>query len=143
MFAAKRQIAELRKILNRLRLVVGRFAVNHAANHPFADGMVVDHVFFNQPRNHVSLDVRVKHMRAAVELNVHERLLGAHADATDADDLRREFVLGDFLFDGLKRFARPGCNAASAHADINHGASFRAGGECLLKFFAERRQVVE
>src|SRR5208283_2259207 len=63
LFAGEWQVTELRDVLNRLRLVGGRFGFGHAADGPFPDRPAVDDVFLDQTRHHVGLDVGIKHMR--------------------------------------------------------------------------------
>ena len=143
LFAGKRQVTELRDVLNRLRLVGGRFGFGHAADGPFPNGPAVDDVFLDQTRHHVGLDVGIEHMRTAVELDVHERFLGAHADAPDARNRHCKFPANEFLLYGLHRLARAGRNAAGAGADKDGGASSGAGGQRLLALFPQLRQVLD
>lgn len=119
MLAGEWQVAELQKILDCLRLVGRRFAVGHRANDPFAHGPLASTICPRQARDHVGLNIRVKNMRPAIELDVDQRFLRAHADATDADDPRSKFSARDFLFDGVQRLVRAGGDAASARADVN------------------------
>ena len=143
LFAGERQVTKLRDVLNRLRLVGGRFAFGRAADGPFPNGPAVDDVFLDQTLHHVGLDVGIKHMRTAVELDVHKRFLGAHADAADARHGYREFPATEFLLDGLHRLARAGGNAAGASADKDGRASPGASGQRPLALFAQLRQVLD
>ncbi len=129
----------MRDVLNRLRLVGGRFGLGHAADGPFPDGPAVDDVFLDQTGHHVGLDIGIKHMRTAVELDVHEWFLGAHPDAADARNRHCEFPASKFLLDSVHRLARAGGNAARAGADKDGGAR----GQRLLELFAQLGQVLD
>jgi len=137
------EIAERRERLDGLRFIGGRVAFRNAADHPLADGGEVDHVLLNQARHHVRQDIGIEHVGTAVELDIHQRLLGAHAETAHADQLHGQAVVGDLLFNRREGVARAGGDAAGAGAHRDDRAGPGAGRQPLLIFFAQQRKVLD
>ena len=67
-------------------------------------------------------DASIAHARAAGELDVHEGLVGAEADAAHLHHVGVDAACAEVLADGLQGLARPGAEAAGPRAHEDHGA---------------------
>jgi hypothetical protein len=116
---------------------------SHSANNPFLHRLASQDVFFDEAANHSRPHVCVKDMGAASLLDVHERFLGAHADAADAGDVGINLAAGDFGLDGFEGFASAGGDATGAHTDGDSCAGVAASFLGALSIFAEAAKFLE